>query len=540
MESSASLILANARVLTLDPHNPRAEAVAIAGERIAAVGSKAQVSNLRGPKTEVIDCRGLPLIPGLNDAHTHILATAASLSALDCRSPGIGSVGELLAAIRDRAAVLTVGQWIRGIGLEPGDLRENRYPTLEELDSAASKHPVRLEHSSGHACLLNSSALIASGIDAETSDPLDGVIERDQNGLPTGLLLEMGGYLRERLGRTRSPGEIAASVSFLSETLLSYGITSIQDAGPNNGTDQWGTFQSLTYANVFKPRVTMMAGVGKLHEMAEAGLTWGSGDDRLRIGHAKIMLTCTTGQLMPARQDLAELAVGARKLSFPIAIHAIEQEAVEAAIHAVALADLGSCNVQGASAGPAANPRSRNRIEHCAECPPQLMEKLARTGATVVTQPGFIYWRGDGYLERVHAELLPHLYPFSKMVELQIPVALGSDSPVIDSNPWPGIYSAITGRTGSGRQFPQAGERLNPSDERSSGLTLAQALSAHTLAGAKAEGMAHRKGMIRTGMLADLALLDMPLREWGSRDILGVKSRLTIVGGRTVWRKEEF
>ena len=347
MESSASLILANARVLTLDPLNPRAKAVAIAGDRIAAVGSKAQVSSLRGPKTEVIDCRGLPLIPGLNDAHTHILATAASLSVLDCGPPDISSIGELLAAIRERAAVLPVGQWIRGIGLEPGDLRENRYPTLKELDSATAQHPVRLEHSSGHACLLNSSALIAAGIDAATPDPPEGVIERYEKGRPTGLLLEMGGYLRERLGRTRSPEEMAASVSLLSMTLLSYGITSVQDAGPDNGIDQWDTLKYLTSTQVFQPRVTMMAGAGKLHEMAEAGLGWGSGDDRLRIGHAKIMLTRTTGQLMPARQDLAELGVGARKLGFPIAIHAIEQEAVEAAVHAVTLADLVNCEVEG-------------------------------------------------------------------------------------------------------------------------------------------------------------------------------------------------
>ena len=540
MESPASLILANARVLTLDPLNPRADAVAIAGEQIAAVGSSAQVSSLRGPETEIIDCKGLPLIPGLNDAHTHVLATAASLSALDCRSPDIDSVRKLLAAIRARAALLAAGQWIRGFGLEPGELREGRYPTLEELDSAAPEHPVRLEHSSGHACLLNSSALRAAGIGAGTSDPADGVIERDENGIPTGLLLEMGAYLRERLGRTRSPEEIAAAVAHLSKTLLSYGITSVQDAGPDNGIGQWETFQSLTSTQVFKPRVTMMAGVGKLHEMAEAGLGWSSGDDRLRIGHAKLMLTCTTGQLMPARQDLIELAVRARKLGFPIAIHAIEQEAVDEAIQVVTLENFAADGSPGNSASRPVKFPVTDRIEHCAECPPHLMKKLARSGAMVVTQPGFIYWRGDGYLKRVQPELLPHLYPFGGMVELNVPVAFGSDSPVIDSNPWPGIYAAVTGRTRAGRRFPRSGEGLNPSDERSGGLTLAQALSAHTVAGAKAEGMAHRKGMIRTGMLADLALLDTPLEESGSREIPGVKSRLTIVGGRTVWGEEEI
>ena len=142
----------------------------------------------------------------------------------------------------------------------------------------------------------------------------------------------------------------------------------------------------------------------------------------MRIGHAKIMLTCTTGQLMPSGQDLAELAVRAWHLGFPIAVHAIEQVAVEEAIHAVALGNPASYGAQdNAGSSPVKFP-VKNRIEHCAECPPRLMEKLARSGAMVVTQPGFIYWRGDGYLERVQPELLPHLYPFSRMVNLRIPM----------------------------------------------------------------------------------------------------------------------
>ena len=535
MESSASLILANARVLTLDPHNPRAEAVAIAGERITAVGSDADVSCHRGPGTEVIDCGGLPLIPGLNDAHTHVLATAASLTALDCRSPRIDSIDELLALMRAKAASLPSGRWIRGYGLEPRHLREDRYPTLRELDSVTPRHPVRLEHSSGHASLLNSLGLVAAGIGAETPDPPDGVIDRDDNGLPTGLLLEMGAWLRERLGRTRSPEEMKAGVSHLSRTLLSYGITSVQDAGPDNGADQWQTFRSLTSTQAFQPRVTMMAGVGKLQEMADAGLGWGSGDDRLRIGHAKIMLTRTTGQLMPAVQDLAELALRAWNLGFPIAIHAIEQEAVEEAIHVVALGSPADAGSAISAARPMGKPQARDRIEHCAECPPQSMEKLARSRAIVVTQPGFIYWRGDGYLERVHSDLLPHLYPYRGMVELKVPVAFGSDSPVIDPNPWPGIYSAISSKTRAGRQFPRSRGEVNPSGESGGGLSLVLALSAHTLAGARAEGMGYRKGTIRPGMLADLALLDRPLEELRGEEILKVRSRLTLVGGRTTW-----
>lgn len=540
MENAVSLILLNARVFTFDPLNPCAEAVAIAGERIAAVDSEAHVAELRGTETEVIDCKGLPLIPGLNDAHTHVLATAAALSGLDCRATGIDSVGELLNALGNRAADLPPGQWIRGYGLEPGGLREQRYPTRHELDAVTPDHPVRLEHSSGHATLLNGRGLAAAGIGTETPDPPDGVIERDEKGEPTGLLLEMAAYLRGRLGRTRSPEEMTAGVSQLSRTLLSYGITSVQDAGPDNGAAEWETFQSLTSSQIFQPRVTMMAGIGRLRQISESGLAWGSGNDRLRIGHAKIMLTCTTGQLMPAPEDLTELALRARESGFPIAIHAIEQESVEEAIRVAALKQQFGGGPGENAANPTVRPRLRNRIEHCAECPPQVMKKLAHSGVMAVTQPGFIYWRGDGYLERVKPELLPHLYSFGKMMELQIPVAFGSDSPVTDPNPWPGIFSAITGTTRAGRQFPPFEGKEDSARIGNNCLSPVQALLACTLAGAGAEGMAHRKGMLRPGMLADLALLDRPLRELHSPEILNTRSRLTIVGGRVVWRDREI
>ena len=536
MDSGATLVLFNARALTFDPLNPVAEAVAVAGERIVAVGATAQILDLRRSGTEVIDCMGLPLIPGINDAHTHILATAASLSGLDCRSPGIDSVSRLLAAIRERAMSLPPGDWIRGYGLESVALREQRYPTLQELDAAAPDHPLRLEHSSGHAALLNGKGLAAAGIRAATPDPADGVIERDWEGEPTGLLLEMGGFLRDRLGNTRTTEEMESGISRLSEALLRYGVTSVQDAGPENGLDRWETFKSLAARQVFRPRISMMAGISRLNEMVEAGLNWGDGEDLLRLGHAKIMLTCTTGQLQPAPEDLLELKRRARELGFPIAVHAIEGEAVSAAIGA-------SASGQAANSGAGVNASSchgpvKNRIEHCAECPPHLLEKLARSGAMVVTQPGFIYWRGDRYLEQVEPDLLPHLYCSKDMLGLQVPVAFGSDSPVIDPNPWPGIYSAVSGMTRGGSKFPRTGGGQNSAGNGANGMTLIQALSAHTLAGAVAEGTEDRKGMIMPGMLADLALLDRPLDEMRHHGLLETKSSLTIIGGRVVWRDE--
>ena len=530
MPAPAALLLVNARVITLDPARPRADAVALAGDTVLAVGRYADLKKFRNSRTAVIDCRGYTLIPGLNDAHCHLLATAAALTGLDCGPPAILSLSDLQQALRRRAGETPPGQWLRGYGLEPSALVEGRYPTRWELDAVAPQHPVRLEHSSGHAAILNSYALALVGIDAATPDPPEGILRRDETtGEPDGVLLEMSSWLRDKLGNTRAPAELAAGVSRLSQNLLRYGITSVQDAGPHNGLASWQTFQSLTQAGHFRPRLTLLAGVANLEQFASAGLSWASGDDRLRLGHAKIMLTLTTGAMHPGPAELAELVSAAHNLGFPVAIHAVEQEAVAAVAALPAMAPpLPASLIMGIPAAAGSIPR--NRIEHCAECPPKLLAKLRRQGVTVVTQPGFIYWRGESYRERVSPELLPHLYPIAALAQAGLPLAFGSDAPVIDPSPWPAIYSAVTGYTAASQPLFE-----DKSGGPKPGLTLTQALRAYTSGGAWAEGMETRKGIIRPGMLADLALVDTDLTRANASALKDTQARLTLLGGAVVW-----
>ena len=539
MPAPAALLLVNARVITLDPARPRAESVALAGDTVLAVGRYADLKKFRNSRTAVIDCRGYTLIPGLNDAHCHLLATAAALTGLDCGPPAIHSLADLQQAIRRRAGETPPGQWLRGYGLEPSVLAESRYPTRWELDAVAPQHPVRLEHSSGHAAVLNSYALTRAGIDAATPDPPEGIIRRDETtGEPDGVLLEMSSWLRNKLGNTRAPAELAAGVSRLSQKLLRYGITSVQDAGPHNGLASWQTFQSLTQSGHFRPRLTLLAGGANLEQFASAGLSWGSGDDCLRLGHAKIMLTLTTGAMHPGPGELAELVSAAHKLGFPVAIHAVEQEAVAAVANLQGMAPpLPSAPIKGI---PTVGSIPRNRIEHCAEAPPELLAKLRHQGVTVVTQPGFIYWRGESYRERVSPELLPYLYPIAALAQAGIPLAFGSDAPVIDPSPWPAIYSAITGHTAAGRPMFDGKTGGQPLFEDKSagpkpGLTVTQALRAYTRGGAWAEGAETRKGIIRPGMLADLALVDTDLTRANAAALKDTQARLTLLAGAVVW-----
>ena len=537
MTGHADLILVNADALTMDPRRPKVQAVAIAGNRILAVGDRDAISMKQTRHTRWIDCRGLPLIPGLNDAHCHVLATASSLSALDCSPRAVTTIRELLNDIRNRARDLPPGAWIRGNGMDREAFPEKRFPTRGEIDSAAPDHPVRLELSGGHGCVLNSQALRFAGIEVDTPDPMEGVIDRDADtGEPTGLLLDMGAYLRQKLGHTRSADDLVTSVALLNEKLLGCGVTSVQDAGPHNGPRQWETFTSLKGEGVFTPRVTMMAGAQALNELTELGLSWNSGDQDIRLGHAKIMLGLTTGGLYPAPEDLAQLAQSALDAGFPFAIHVIEHEALAAVLD---LPQLGQAPAQIPAEESSRWPRRArpsNRIEHCAECPPDLMQELVRARPTVVTQPGFIYWRGDNYLDRVESWLLPHLYEVNSMLDNGVPLAFSSDSPTIDSSPWPGIFSAVSRRTIGGRRLPSYPGHFGDGETRPERMTLEQALCAYTWGGARAEGMEQSKGMIRPGMLADLALLGHPIDQDQPDSIIQARSCLTIVDGKVVWR----
>ncbi len=530
LHSPANVILVNCTVLTMNPAQPLAGAVALRGEQILAVGEERAVLGCRTSRTRLIDCQGLTLIPGLVDAHCHLLATASTLTGLDCSPGGINSIAQLQSLLTQRAARTASGRWLRGFGLDPDSLAEKRFPTRRELDLVSQSHPVRLEHSSGHGAVLNSLALQLAGIGNDTPDPVDGVIGRDTHtGEPNGLLLEMAGYLRARLGNTRNPDETGEGIDRLNRLLLRCGITSVQDAGPANNLSRWNTFCDLTNNNRFIPRVTMLAGGRYVRQMVDSGLQFGAGDDRLRLGHAKIMLTHTTGALQPDLDELYELVQECQASGFPVAIHAIEKEAVAAAANCLLrLKSNKPGRVVEETGSVSLAPDRRHRIEHCAEVPPRLLELVRRSGAMVVTQPGFIFWRGDRYLERVASRLLPHLYPVAALAGAGVPQAFSSDSPVSPLSPWPAVYAATARRTAGGAPFPVA-------DSGSAGLSVTQALKFYTRCGAWAEGTENRKGAIRPGMLADLTLVELEPAAKDPEKVKDARVHLTVVGGEIAW-----
>ena len=509
-----TLALVNANVLTMQPYRPRAEAVAIAGERIVSVGSDTDIRSLAPPSSTVIDCHGCTLIPGFNDAHCHLPGLASQLQDLDCSPGRASSIPVLQDLIRKWAATRPAGSWIRGHGYDDLQIAERRHPSRWDLDAATLDYPIWLEHRSGHAVSLNSMALELAGIHRETPDPPGAVIERDLiSGELTGTLFEMRSFLRRRVGQLRTQLEFEEGMQKASRLLTQLGITSVQDAGEDNSIDRWQTFQGLRSEGLLSVRITMLAGGRHLAELLRAGLSFGFGDRFLRLGHAKIVATLTSGTLNPDSRELADLTGSAHRQGFPVAIHCIEEETTKTVANVLATRR---------------EPGLTDRIEHCAEGTPEAIEAVRSSGASVVTNPGLIYVNGATYRLNVNSRVLPHLYPAGALLRQGIHVAFGSDAPVASPNPWPGIYSAVTRRAGD--RFP-----LSDTGHPEVAVTVDEALRMYTTGGAQAEGTAGEKGMIAPGMLADLALLESDPLTSDTEHLPEVQAAMTVVGGNIVW-----
>ena len=507
------LILTNARVLTMDARMPFAGSIAVSGDRIAWVGTAADgAAALRGANTRVVDCGGGSAIPGFHDAHTHILAYAASLDAADCRPPRAASVRDIRRILRTAAARVPEGEWVRGRGYDHTALAESRHPTRQDLDAAAPKHPVRLTHRSGHADVLNSLALERVGIADSTPEPPGATISRSlEDGAPDGLLFEMGEYLDAKI--PPPPYRVLRErVARAARNLLALGITSVQDATHTNGADRWDLFAALRQSVRPMPRIALMAGGARLSEFAERGMGFGFGDDRLRLGHAKLMATASGGRQTPPPSELRRLAADCARAGFPVAVHAVESEIVASAADAIASAP----KIAGA----------RHRIEHCAECPPAVLDAVAKCGAAVSTQPAFVHESGDRYLRMVARDALPHLYRARSLAERGITIAFGSDAPIADPNPTLGLQAALTRRSSSGAAVGE-GERLN----------LYAALSAYTLGSAESAGNAAARelGALTPGHLADIVVLNRDIAAIAPEEIGEARVAMTIIGGETVW-----
>jgi hypothetical protein len=505
----ADLVLRNAGAITLDRRFPHARTICIQNGLILKVSAADIDRSLTGPDTGIIDCEGKTVIPAFHDAHCHIVAYAEGLVNVDVSPASVQSIEELVNKIRKIAAVTPSGQWIRCSGYNEFYLKERRHPLRYDLDRATLAHPVKLAHRSGHAHVLNTRALKLAGISNESEEPDGGMIERDlESGEPNGLLYGMGAHLSRNIPPSSST-ELDTAIELAGNTLFSLGITSLQDASPGNDLRRWQQFADWKRRSLFRPRTILMFGAD------EAGQIEGlqAIDGELNAGAVKIVLDEVRGKLNPSQCEINRMLLDISKRGLQAAIHAVEENTVNAAIDALGYALTN-------------HPRQdhRHRIEHCSICSPAAAARLAVLGAMIVTNPAFIYYSGERYLSEVPPGQFKRLYAINTMLGAGLRVAAGSDAPVTVPDPLKAIYAAVVRRAETGQPVLSG-----------QSIAVLDALRLFTSGAAWSCFREKQLGTISRGKYADLVVLNADPLRVKAEGLKDIKVEMTLLSGNVVY-----
>jgi len=483
--------------------HPESDSVAITAGQIVALGHFSDFKPLIGPRTRLIRLAGRIVAPGFIDCHLHFMEGAAvgsGHSVLRFRT-----IGDLLADLRVTAAKTPPGNWLRTFGCDEALIKERRGPTREELDQVVGKNPLRLRHQTLHASWLNSRAINLLGLEKPGFRLPDGAfIARDNAGRMTGFVAGMEEWLSGRLPRV-TPAELEARARFFSRELASHGVTAFTDATVQNGLDEVTAFAKLVSTKAIGQRTSVMVGQDHIEDVPDARRIADTAG--LRIAGVKFMDVARWQPDALARKVARALEHGA-----DCAFHCIEVEELEAALRAI---DSARRRIGNEAAADRAY-----RIEHGGMIPPEYPQRLAALGAWVVTNPGFIYYRGAKYA--ADPGLIPFLYRARSLMAAGVNLAAGSDAPVTPPKPLTAMAAAIA-------RVSTEGYELAPQER----LTAAEAFGLFTVAASRLTRIL--AGEITPGHLADLIVLPTDPLSLKPAELVNAAVEMTIVGGRVVY-----
>lgn len=516
------MLLCNARVITLDERRPRAEAVAIADGRIAAVGSEAECAPFA--EGERIDLRGAVVLPGLVDAHAHLLGLGIYLAEVDL--VGVESEAALVARVAARAA----GEgWLRGFGWDQTRWPGGAFPTNEGISRAVPHRPVWLSRIDGHAALVNDAALRLAGIDATTPDPPGGRIVRRPDGTPTGLLVDTAMELVERCIPPMTEAEREARILAACDACARLGLTGIHDAGDDLAT--LATLERLDGAGRLPLRIYAMVEGGRGETLAPWLARGPHQGDRLTVRCVKLFLDGALGSRGAAFHEPYDDDPGNRGLRLlegerlRALLEASDAAGFQVAVHAIG--DWANAEALDAFADAGLRPGARPRLEHAQILRPADVVRAARMGVIASMQPTHCTSDMPWVEARLGRRRLEGAYAWRSFLDAGACLALGSDFPIESPDPRKGIYAAITRQDERGH--PAGGflprERIAP----------VQALRGFTAGAAFASFAEEEAGRIAPGCRADLTVLDRDPLVAEPREILEAAVLRTIVAGRTVF-----
>ena len=528
----ADLVVTNARIYTVDETRPVVEALAVRGGRVVFAGSRRGAMTLAGAATRVMDLGGRTVIPGMTDAHAHLLGLGAALRTVDLT--GASSYDEVIARVAARAREAPAGSWILGRGWDQNRWPDTRFPTHDALSAAVPDRPVWLERVDGHAGLANARAMRAAGVTAATRDPEGGRVERDGAGAPTGVFVDNAQGLVDRAVPEATREELRASVLAAVKEANRWGLVAIHDAGATRRTIE--VYEELARAGRFDLRDYVMVAddSASLDHYFRLGPRSALHGGRLWVRAVKLYADGALGSrgaalLAPYSDDPNNTGL---LVSAPEHIRRRTERALRAGfqVNTHAIGDRGNRVVLDAyeralAAVPRADPRLR--VEHAQVVSPEDIPRFAALGVIPSMQPS--HQTSDmGWAERrVGAERIKGAYAWRSLLRTGVVIPNGSDFPVEQVNPLIGFHSAVT------RQDPQNQPPGGWYPEQR--MTRDEALRAMTIWPAYAAFMEKDAGSLSPGKYADFVVLDQDIMEVPAERIMATRVLATYLGGKAVY-----
>ena len=567
MNLYADLLFTGGAVYTADPTRPWAAAVAVRDGRILAVGSAPDLAELQGPRTVVTNLAGKLLLPGFTESHVHFIELAfraAQVEATEARSAG--EVVELVRAKLNPSGSASPARsdtWTRGGGWNANIWTDGVAPHRVLLDAVAPETPVALDSKALHALWVNSAALRIARIDAATPDMPGGIIERDADGVPTGILHENAVDLVARCYPKPDLAETAAAVQAATPGMWATGIIALHNANDSGDGLAFRTYQELRRRDELGLRVLQQFPVCNLDHLAAIGLRSGLGDAWLRVGGIKMFAdgalgSRTASMLQPYvdeptnwgvaatdPEEMLEQALAASVAGLSLTIHAIGDRANRDVLNVLAevrrqeansksqIADgkLQMTNLGHQLSAIGYQPSApRHRIEHVQCIHPDDLPRLAQLDVIASVQP--IHATSDmRIVDRYWGpELAPNAYPFRRLLDSGTRLVFGSDGPIEPHAPLIGIHAAVTRRRGDGSPGPKGWQ----GQER---ITVAEAVDAYTYWPAYVSGEESYRGSIASGKVADLVVISQDIFRVDPMAILEAQVEMTVLDGQVVWKK---
>ncbi len=530
---AADLIIQNARIWTVDPSQPEAEAVAILGERIVAVGPGPQVESWKGAHTRVVDAGGKRLLPGFNDAHVHFLDGGMQLDSVQLNDAT--SAQEFARRIRERAAKTPKGEWILN-----GDWDETKWtpaemPTRELIDSSTPDTPVAVSRYDGHMVLANSAALKIAGITSQTPDPDGGVIMRDKNGNPTGGLKDAAQDMLFKAMPALSHDARRHAIERALGHAASVGVTSVQNMNPDYA--DIAVYNELLDEGKLTTRIYAAPLITQVDDQVKIGIKRAFGSSYLRIGALKAYADGSLGSATAYFFEPFTDKPGNRGLlsdeMHPVSLMRDrmmrgDEAGLQLCTHAIGDAGISAILDIYSEIEKQHGVRERRwRIEHAQHMAAKDFDRFASLKVIASVQPYHAIDDGRWAEGRIGHDRASRTYAFRTFLDHGVRLALGTDWSVAPLNPMLTLYAATTRATLDGKNpggwFPEQK------------LTIREAIEAYTMGSAYAEFQEKDKGSITPGKLADMVLLSDDVLKIDPVKIRDVKVLKTWVGGKLIF-----